>query len=305
MYSSIGDYVISNRRLGRGSSATVYLGKHTKTKKRVAIKKFEFTKNNKGIEKRAKRESFILSRLNHPNIIKMYDCYYDRKNDNFYMILEYCPKGSIRRFLGKGGYLDEKNTKKLMKQVVSALKYLISKGIFHRDIKPDNLLLSNNNNIRIIDFGLAKSGTSNSLCGSPLYMAPEILLYSYYDNISDVWSLGLLMFELLFGHHPYYKIHNIAGLISQYNRNIKIDIPPKNKPDGVLLSEDCIDILKKMLVKDVRKRIDWQKLFSHPWFESLKKWKYPNLRSSWPRSSSLKDSISLSFLDRFHLQEIS
>jgi len=266
--TQIGNYVVTNKRLGRGASATVYLGYNDLSKLDVAVKKFEITNNNKRIERRAWREIKILQNILHPNIIKMYDYFHDKDKNDIYIFLEYCPIGSIKTFLGRGGYLDEKYVNRLMRQFISGLKYLFSLGIYHRDIKPDNLLLSKNYNLKISDFGLAtinKSGQFNRLCGSPLYMAPEILISATYDKNSDIWSIGLVMFELLFGHHPLRNIKNITDLIKFYTNKNKLVIPPNEKPDDVNLSEECIDLLQKILVSDIKYRISWEELFRHPW----------------------------------------
>ena len=266
--TTVGNYIITEKRLGRCSSASVYLGHHTLRKFDVAVKKFELIHNNKRIERRAWREIQILQNIRHPNIIKMYDYYYDKKKNNIYIFLEYCPRGSIKTFLGKGGYLDEKYANRLMRQFISGLKYMFSLGIYHRDIKPDNLLLSNNYNLKISDFGLAtlnNSGKFHRLCGSPLYMAPEILITASYNKYSDIWSIGMVMFELLFGHHPLRQIKHITDLIKYFNSNSSIEIPPIKKPDDVNLSHDCLDLLRKMLTIKLENRLTWEKLFSHPW----------------------------------------
>jgi len=264
----VGNYIVTEKRLGRGSSASVYLGHHTLRRFDVAVKKFELSSNNKRIERRAWREIQILQNIRHPNIIKMYDYHHDKKKNNIYVFLEYCPRGSIKTFLGKGGYLDEKYVNRLMRQFISGLKYLFSLGIYHRDIKPDNLLLSENYNLKISDFGLAtlnNSGKFHRLCGSPLYMAPEILISASYNKCSDIWSIGMVMFELLFGHHPLRHIKHITDLIKYFNSDPLIRIPPDKKPDDANLSSECINLIQKMLITDYDKRLTWEKLFDHPW----------------------------------------
>ena len=284
--NTIGKYIVTTQRLGRGSSATVYLGHHVLSKVSVAVKKFELTNNNKRIERRAWREIKILQNIQHPNIIKMYDYHYDKEKNDIYIFLEYCHCGSIKHFLGKGGYLDEKYANHLMRQFISGLKYLFSRGIYHRDIKPDNLLLSKNYNIKISDFGLSTMNTSgkfNRLCGSPLYMAPEILISTTYNKRSDLWSIGLVMFELLFGHHPLRHVKHIAELIKYFNEKPTILIPPREKPDDVNLTKNCIDLLQKILNISPDERITWEELFNHPWIsislekeKNVKNTKYDN-----------------------------
>ena len=261
-------YIITNKRIGKGSSATVYLGYDTETNTEIAVKKFELLENNDKLQRKIFREIYILKNLKHPNIVKMLDYYYDNTNNNMYLFLEYCSHGSINNFLGKGGYLDEKYVNKLMKQFISAIKYLYSNNYYHRDIKPDNILLTNDYTLKITDFGLATKNKNNNfyrLCGSPLYMAPEILISSEYNKLSDIWSIGLVTFQLLYGYHPFYNITNMIELINKYKNIENIIIPPFKKPDDVKLSKECIHFLKQLLQINLKKRINWEELFIHPW----------------------------------------
>jgi|SaaInlStandDraft_1057018.scaffolds.fasta_scaffold11525_3 serine/threonine protein kinase len=267
----INNYIITNKRIGKGSSATVYLGYDTVNKLEVAVKKFELLDDDEKLQRKVLREIYILKNLNHPNIVKMYDYYYDNENNNMYLFLEYCSRGSINYFLGKGGYLDEKYANKLMKQFISAIKYLYSNNYYHRDIKPDNILLTKDYTLKITDFGMSTKNTKGNfyrLCGSPLYMAPEILVSSEYNKLSDIWSIGLVAFQLLYGYHPYYNIINIIELITKYRDNNNIIIPPYKKPDDVKLSKECIHFLRKMLQIKINKRITWEQLFIHPWLKN-------------------------------------
>jgi serine/threonine protein kinase len=260
-------YTITGKRLGKGSSATVYRGYNNETKENVAVKIFELDPTNKKIERRAIREINILKTLSHPNIIKIYDYYHDKDNNNIYLFLEYCENGCLKKFLGEGGYLEEKNAKKIMKQIRNGIRYLYNNNIFHRDIKPGNILINDKYKIKIADFGLSTLNTSGNfykLCGSPFYMSPEILVSSKYTIISDIWSLGLVLFNLLYGYHPLKTKKDIISLINFYKSGKEIDIPPGIRPDDAHISEDGIDLLKKMLSK--KDRIDWDKFFVHPWF---------------------------------------
>lgn len=270
MEKQIKNFIITDERLGRGSSATVYLGYHKTKKIKVAVKKFEFNASDTKVMRRAKREIDLLQRLSHPNIIKLYDVYNDTKKNDIYLFLEYCPRGSMKTFLGKGGYIEEIHVHKLVKQMVSALKYLIHSGIYHRDIKPQNLLLSKNFNLKISDFGLATmnmKGTFKKLCGSPLYMAPEILLSGSYNKKSDLWSIGIVIFEFLFGHHPFGNMRNFSDLVKYVKDGVNIKLPPERKPKDVGVSENCLDLLERLLVVDPEKRMSWEDFFHHSWIK--------------------------------------
>lgn len=290
----IHDYCVTEKRLGKGSSATVYLGYHKNTKKSVAVKKFELTDTDKRIERRAYREIQILHMLDNPHIIKLYDYFHDTDNNNIYLFLEYCEKGCLRNFLGRGGYLEERYVKKLMTQVKDGIEYLIQKNIFHRDIKPGNILLTKKYDIKIADFGLATyniSGAFYRLCGSPLYMAPEILISSEYTKYSDIWSLGLVLFEMFYGYHPFRNIKDIINLIEFYKSDIKVKIPPIIKPNDVKISENGKDLLRKMILKN--DRITWDDFFNHPWFKNNKESKIKEKRKRKTENSNISDNNSV------------
>ncbi|CAD8106669.1 unnamed protein product [Paramecium sonneborni] len=136
------------------------------------------------------REMQIMKQLNHPNIVKLYKEFSDDKN--VYLLLEYCNQGSL--FNQK---FDQTQIKQIIKEVLLALKYLHSQGIMHRDIKPENIYL-HNNHVKLGDFGIAQyiKKKSKSFCGTLDYMAPEVIRQNYYDNRIDIWSVGILTYEL-------------------------------------------------------------------------------------------------------------
>lgn len=268
---SVGNYNVTHIRLGKGSSATVYLGYHKKTGMEVAVKKFEIPNNNSRIQKRVEREIQILQSLSHPYIIKMYEVVRDRVHNDIYLFMEYCPNGSIRSFLGKGGYLEENQANQIMKQLADALEHLYVRNIYHRDIKPHNLLLSKNYNLKLIDFGfstLNRKGSFRRLCGSPMYMAPEILTSCFYDERSDIWSIGIVLYEILFGQHPFGHLRSFIDLTKYAYTTIPIKIPPDRRPPTSEPSVLCKHLLERMLVSNPRKRLSWKEFFNHPWLKT-------------------------------------
>ena len=128
--------------------------------------------------------------------------------------MDYHEHGDLSKFLRKRP-LKEKYCKKYLRQLSNALKYLLQNNIVHRDLKPQNILMSNNNNIIITDFGFARKINEDllftTLCGSPMYMAPEIFNKQAYNNKSDLWSVGIILFEMLSGYPPF-KAPNILSL---------------------------------------------------------------------------------------------
>ena len=262
------NYFITEDILGKGSSSIVFKGYHKSTKKKVAVKKIKLNNENKRIERRALKEIAFLDKLDHTNIVKLYETFYDKEKNIIYLFLEYCELGSLNNFLGNGGYLEEIDAKKIMKQIRNGIKYLYNKNIYHRDIKPANILITKNYNIKIADFGLSTYNTSgffNKLCGSPFYMSPEMYISSKYMKTSDIWSYGIILFNILYGHHPL-KLNKTIDDLKKYHRSTKqIEIPPKIKPDDVNISKKGIDLLQKILVK--QNRIGWEKFLEHPWFD--------------------------------------
>ena len=255
---SIGNYKYEKIKIGRGSYSTVFKGIDIRNNNIVAIKKIDkYLVNN---QNRLKYEIDVMKSLKHPNIVKLYDVIEDE--EYYYLILEYCKLGDLAKFL-KERPLKEKYTKKYMLQISHALKYLINKKIIHRDIKPHNLLLYDINTIKITDFGFARyfenDNMVETLCGSPIYMAPEIMKYKKYTIKADIWSLGIVFYEMLTGRPPFRaKTHyELIKIIDNDDLSIPIDLN---------LSINCINLLKDMLIKNPTNRIDWESFFTHPWF---------------------------------------
>ena len=191
----IGNYIVDRKRIGRGSFSKIYKGIHKDTKQVIAVKKIEID-NIKKLNSNIEREINVMKELSHPNIVKLYDVIYDYDNNNIYLIIEYCSKGDFNKFLNKRP-LKEKYAKKYIKQLTDGLKYLLQNNIMHRDLKPHNILLTEKNELKLSDFGFARYFEKNTLvetlCGSPMYMAPEIMKYREYTNKSDLWSVGVIM----------------------------------------------------------------------------------------------------------------
>ncbi|KAI7901787.1 kinase-like domain-containing protein [Cokeromyces recurvatus] len=203
---TIGFYEIKEK-LGKGSFAVVYKAKH----KIVAIKAISQKKVNKNQLRYIEMEINIMRSIQHPYIIGYDD--YIRTDSHAYLIMEYCSMGDMHDLI-KETYqcrgMSEDVILHFLKQFASALKYLHDHDLIHRDIKPKNILLVSPLNhtilpdIKLADFGFAKilpkTCLANSVCGSPLYMAPEILNRQHYDAKVDLWSLGVVIYELMFGH---------------------------------------------------------------------------------------------------------
>lgn len=256
---TIGDYIYEPIRIGRGSFSEVFKGFHIKTNEIFAVKKIDL--NNKVINNRIKYEINLMKTLNHENIVKLYDYVY--KRDDLYLILEYCEKGDLGKFLNHKP-LKEKYVKKYMKQLSNGLQYLGMKNIIHRDLKPQNILIGNDGLLKITDFSFAKilndkdEDLLQTICGSPLYMSPEIIKYKNYSNKSDLWSIGMILYEMLTGKSPY-------NASTHYELMQKIETQPVIIPKCINISNNCTNLLHGLLQRKVHLRINWEDFFNHPW----------------------------------------
>ena len=201
----IGNYKCNKPRIGRGAFSNIYKGENINTKMPVAIKEMPFDKIKK-IKENVKREFTLLKTLDHPNIIKLYDVFFDEFSKNIYFMIDLYEMGDLSKYLN-GKKIKEKYAKNYMRQIKDGLEYLYNKKILHRDLKPQNILVSKINTLVITDFGFARYFESDvmlqTICGSPLYMAPEILLKKNYTNSSDLWSVGFILYEILLGCVPF------------------------------------------------------------------------------------------------------
>jgi serine/threonine protein kinase len=200
--------VVKNKApLGSGAFGDVFLATHKKDNKQYALK----IMNKHKIEDSGAtldiiyREISIHRRITHENIVKLYSHYEDK--ENFYLVMDYVNAGTLFSVIKKNKFLPEKKAFKYFIQVVSAVYFLHMNNLVHRDLKPENILVDENDNIRLCDFGwcvdIAQSGNRVTFCGTYEYMAPEIIKEMPYDFSIDVWSLGILLYELTHGYSPF------------------------------------------------------------------------------------------------------
>lgn len=192
--------------LGCGAFGEVILAKHKKDNNLYAIK--EMNKNrimSLGVKPEiVYREISVHMKLIHPHIARLYSFHED--NENFYLIMEYIDKGTLFNVIQKNKGMDEESAFKYFIQVVSAFSFMHEKNLIHRDLKPENCLIDSAGNIKICDFGWTvevNSGTRSTFCGTYEYMAPEVVKEKPYDRSIDVWSLGILLYELLHSYSPF------------------------------------------------------------------------------------------------------
>lgn len=259
--------IYKSRLLGEGSYSKVYYGIYTGPNNKYILKgtpiAAKILNNNTKLQDELTIMNYI-KQHSHPNIVKCYDIF--TTNQETYIILEYCDSGSLKDILKKP--IKEKYVQFYFTQIKNALKHLHKHNIIHRDIKPKNILLSNSRKIiKIADFGFSKvhsQDLNQTMCGSPLYMAPEIINRNQYNNQTDLWSIGMILFEMLYGYHPYAHCDNILELKSVIVN--EIIVPPNNNPN-MNVSDDCINLLKN-LIKPFQ-RITWEDFFTCPWLNEI------------------------------------
>jgi len=249
--------------LGTGSFSTVYKGRDKTNDLNIAVKKIDKYNPNmkklKNIDEEIKILQIIKSHP-HPNIVKCYDIL--ETNDFFYIIMELCDC-NLKSILTKP--IKEKYAKFYYKQLLNGMNHLVLHNIVHRDLKPQNILLTDQNMcLKIADFGLSSRSTSKHItmqCGSPMYMAPEILNGSKYNNKIDIWSSGIILYEILFNINPFYGCKKSSDIIEKIHN---IEIPPKSSYN-ISISNECFDILESLLEVNEHSRISWEKLIDHEW----------------------------------------
>lgn len=207
----------------------------------------------------------LMKLLKHEYIVQMRDFSWD---DRFiYIILEYCDGGDLSCFIKKRRKLPEATCRKFLQQLAQALQYLRNNNVCHMDLKPQNLLLSTKPVLRLklADFGfsqfLSMEERRNTLRGSPLYMAPEMLLLQDYDATVDLWSVGVIMYECLFSKAPY-SSSNVLELTEKIKLQKAIEIPPNSG-----ISSECRDLLMRLLQHDPKQRISFEEFFSHAYLD--------------------------------------
>ena len=257
----IGDYILFEQ-IGQGTFSKVTRAFHIITEQIVAVKILDKQKIEDEIDiERIIREIEILRSISHPNISQMYETY--STVHNFYLMMEYVDGGDLFDYISDNCYLPEQKACYFFRQLISVMEYLAELGISHRDIKPENILLDKNHeNIKVIDFGLSNYCMEHELlhssCGSPCYASPEMLSGNPYRGITtDLWSAGIVLYSMLVGALPFddQELHKLYEQIKLG----KFYIPST-------LSLEAIDLLKKILQVDPKKRITIQELKEHKWY---------------------------------------
>ena len=258
--------------LGEGSFASVYLVQNRITESIRAMKVINKTSNtSEEDEKEIINEINILQIMDHPNILKIFEFYSNK--ESYSIITEFCSGGELFQEITDNGPFNEKYTAYVMFQIFSAINYCHNMNIIHRDLKPENILIvdRNKNNfprIKICDFGTSKmvekGAVQRKLVGSSYYIAPEVIKKNYNEKC-DIWSCGVIMYILLSGRPPFGGDDDREIMENVKKGKYDLESSPFNK-----VSKNAIDLIQKLLVMDVNKRITAQEALNHPWFKLQK-----------------------------------
>ncbi|CAN1806235.1 CBL-interacting serine/threonine-protein kinase 17 [Linum perenne] len=256
----VGKYELG-RTLGEGSFAKVKLARNLESGLPFAVKiidKHKIIRLN--LTDSIKREIVTLKLLRHPNIVRLHEVLASKSK--IYMVLEYVSGGELYDRISKGRGVSEADARKIFHQLIDGVSYCHSNGVFHRDLKPENVLMDAKGCIKISDFGLSALprhlGLLHTLCGSPNYVAPEVLLNKGYDGATcDIWSCGVILYVILTGFLPF-DDRNITAL---YYKIVKGDVEiPKEMSSG------AGNMIRRILDPNPVTRITMSGIKAHEWF---------------------------------------
>uniref|UniRef100_A0A8D0R9A9 Hormonally up-regulated neu tumor-associated kinase n=1 Tax=Sus scrofa TaxID=9823 RepID=A0A8D0R9A9_PIG len=290
-HKRVGNYLIGSRKLGEGSFAKVREGLHVLTGEKVAIKVIDKKRAKKDtyVTKNLRREGQIQQMIRHPNITQLLDIL--ETENSYYLVMELCPGGNLMHKIYEKKRLEESEARRYIRQLISAVEHLHRAGVVHRDLKIENLLLDEDNNIKLIDFGLSNcagilghSDPFSTQCGSPAYAAPELLARKKYGPKIDVWSIGVNMYAMLTGTLPFTV--EPFSLRALYQKMVDKEMNPL----PTQLSTGAVNFLRSLLEPDPVKRPNIQQALANRWLNENYMGKVP-CNVTYPNKSDIQDGV--------------
>eukprot|EP00929_Paragymnodinium_shiwhaense_P111430 TRINITY_DN7946_c0_g1_i1.p1 TRINITY_DN7946_c0_g1~~TRINITY_DN7946_c0_g1_i1.p1 ORF type:complete len:549 (+),score=160.44 TRINITY_DN7946_c0_g1_i1:99-1745(+) len=257
-------YVLDKEQMGEGSYGSVCKGTHRFTQAVRAVKTMKKVRLKDTQQFHGEIE--IMTKLDHPNIVRLYETFEDAKS--IYLVMELCVGGELFDRISDQGAFTEKDCAVIMKQILAGVFYCHKMTICHRDLKPENFLFlssAKDSPLKIIDFGLAKHFEADKLMltkvGTPYYVAPQVL-HGGYDEKCDIWSCGVIMYILLCGYPPFYgdTDHQILSSV----KSGKYNFPDE---DWANVSNEAKGIINKLLVLDPKKRLSAEDALNNSWVQ--------------------------------------
>ncbi len=254
--------------IGRGSFGNVYLVRHISTNKYYAMKVlYKTVIKQREEEDHTISERLLLAKLNFPLIIKLHYCFQD--SQNLYFIMDLIQGGDLLYHLRLHRRFDDEKTRFYISEMILVLEFLHKNNIMYRDIKPENILIDTTGHIKLVDFGLSKMFEKNekmyTICGTSFYLAPELIKGKGYNCDADWWSLGCLMYELLSGKPPPFRMERNDINTLNFDKPVEMDNS---------FSDDAKDLITKLLVVDPKQRLGAgkdgvEKLKQYPYFKDI------------------------------------
>uniref|UniRef100_K3X170 non-specific serine/threonine protein kinase n=1 Tax=Globisporangium ultimum (strain ATCC 200006 / CBS 805.95 / DAOM BR144) TaxID=431595 RepID=K3X170_GLOUD len=261
----VGEHYQLGAEIGRGGFGVVFAALDLRNGRSLAIKQVSLHDIDKDELLSIESEISLLKKLNHENIVKYHDTI--RTQTYLYIVLEYMENGSLAQFMKKFGSFSETLVAMYITQVLRGLAYLHEQGVLHRDVKGANILTTKDGLVKLADFGVAiklsETQKSNSVVGSPYWMAPEVIEMAGWSFASDIWSVGCTIIELLSTKPPYFDLAPMAALF----RIVQDDHPPL--PERI--SPALHDFIMKCFMKEPRLRGSAEELLTHPWIAQIPK----------------------------------
>jgi len=266
---NIRDKYIIGDELGRGGFSIVYKAVRKSDDEKVAVKIVQKTLIREDI-KLLRREIEIMKSVHHPHILSLIEIYED--NESVYIVMELVDGNELFDRIVDRGYYSEKSTIHIIKQILEAIRYLHEHHVAHRDLKPENLLCSGEGSdevVKIADFGLSKifAGSNGeplqTSCGTPGYVAPEVLTSDSYDEAVDMWGVGIITYILLAGYPPFYADDDTQ--LFEKIMNVEFDFDDECWDD---VSDLAKSFIQQLLTKDPKKRLTAELAMKHKWLTS-------------------------------------
>lgn len=262
-FKSLEEFIIIEE-IGKGGYSKVYLVENKKSGRRYALKACFKIKDGKDRSDRTRTEIEVLKKLKHPNIIRLKGYFED--SDNIYLVLEYISGKDCSKFF-KNQIPDRDQLQRIMRQLVEAVRYCHERGIIHRDLKLENILITERGDIRLTDFGLAAIKDSDydmlsGTMGTIRYTAPEMIRGEGYNDSIDVWGIGVIFFTLLTGKYPFdtSQKDKVKKVVFQRILEKTIHYSRYN------LDRNAVKLLKKLLQKQPEDRIEIENILREPFF---------------------------------------